>query len=264
MNEVNKTLYIPLYGKAQVSKKGIILQDKTAERIWEQEGFQLKGKAKSKWLTYYMGMRAAVFDEWLWQKIKEFPDAMILHVGCGMDARVERIHSTTNIWYDIDFPSVIQERGKYYQESAIYHMLPADAGETEWIGKLPETECVIVVMEGVSMYLEVLRLQEFLKALHKRFKKVFLLMDCYTVFAAKASKYKNPVKDVGAMIVSGIDQPKELECEEGIHFVKEWDMTPKEKINELPSKEQWFFQLMFGGKMAKKIYRLFEYELTVS
>ena len=28
MNNVNKTLYIPLYGKAYVSHKGIILNDK--------------------------------------------------------------------------------------------------------------------------------------------------------------------------------------------------------------------------------------------
>ena len=34
MNEVNKTLYIPLYGKTQISKKGIILHDPMAERIW--------------------------------------------------------------------------------------------------------------------------------------------------------------------------------------------------------------------------------------
>ena len=33
MNEVNKTLFIPLYGKSQVSKKGIILKDPAAERI---------------------------------------------------------------------------------------------------------------------------------------------------------------------------------------------------------------------------------------
>ena len=31
MENVNKTLYIPLYGKAFVSKKGIILTDKMAE-----------------------------------------------------------------------------------------------------------------------------------------------------------------------------------------------------------------------------------------
>ena len=62
MDNVNKTLYIPLYGKAYVSKKGIILRDPKAEVIWAAEGFPLKGKSKSKWLAYYMGMRAAVFD----------------------------------------------------------------------------------------------------------------------------------------------------------------------------------------------------------
>lgn len=33
MDGVNKTLYIPLYGKAKVSKKNIILKDPTAEYI---------------------------------------------------------------------------------------------------------------------------------------------------------------------------------------------------------------------------------------
>ncbi len=49
MNGVNKTLYIPLYGKSYVSKKGLFLDDKKAEEIWEAEGFALKGKSKSKW-----------------------------------------------------------------------------------------------------------------------------------------------------------------------------------------------------------------------
>jgi hypothetical protein len=48
MNNVNKTLYIPLYGKALVSKKGIILNDKKAEEIWQNQNFKLKGKSKSK------------------------------------------------------------------------------------------------------------------------------------------------------------------------------------------------------------------------
>lgn len=63
MDSGNKTLYIPLYGKAAVSRQGILLHDPKAEEIWAEVGFPLKGKAKSKWLTYYMGMRAAVFDK---------------------------------------------------------------------------------------------------------------------------------------------------------------------------------------------------------
>ena len=51
MNNVNKTLYIPLYGKAYVSKRGILLDDKKAEEIWAAESFSLKGKSKSKWLA---------------------------------------------------------------------------------------------------------------------------------------------------------------------------------------------------------------------
>ena len=52
MNNVNKTLYIPLYGKSYVSKRGIILNDTKAEEIWQAEGFPLKGKAASKWLAF--------------------------------------------------------------------------------------------------------------------------------------------------------------------------------------------------------------------
>ena len=32
MNGVNKTLYIPLYGKAYVSRRGLLLEDKKAEK----------------------------------------------------------------------------------------------------------------------------------------------------------------------------------------------------------------------------------------
>ncbi len=46
MSAVNKTLYLPLYGKAMVSREKIILKDPMAEMIWEKEGFDLKGKTE--------------------------------------------------------------------------------------------------------------------------------------------------------------------------------------------------------------------------
>ena len=117
MNNVNKTLYIPLYGKAYVSKKGVILHDEKAEKIWDAEGFELKGKARSKWLAYNMGMRSAVFDQWLKQQMDLDSGAVIIHIGCGMDSRVLRVGTGQHAWYDIDFPDVIRERKRYYEES---------------------------------------------------------------------------------------------------------------------------------------------------
>ena len=90
MNNVNRTLYIPLYGKAYVSRKNIILNDKKAEELWDLADITLKGKSKSKWLAYYMAMRSATYDDWAKQEISKNPDAVVLHIGCGLDSRVER------------------------------------------------------------------------------------------------------------------------------------------------------------------------------
>ena len=128
MDQVNKTLYIPLYGKAYVSKKGILLRDPDAQRIWDTAGIPLKGKSASKWLAYNMGMRSAVFDSWLREKLT--PDAVVLHLGCGLDSRCSRV-ACENMWYDVDFPAVIDERRRHFAESGTYRMIGADLRRSE-------------------------------------------------------------------------------------------------------------------------------------
>ena len=258
MNNVNKTLYIPLYGKAYVSKKGIILNDKKAEEIWSAEGFELKGKSKSKWLAYYMGMRSAVFDKWLWEEMKKDSDAVVLHIGCGMDSRVIRVGKDGHEWYDIDFPTVIEERKKYYAEDDFYHMVEADVRQQNWLETVPKAKHAIIVMEGVSMYFEPQELKVVLEQISEHFETVNLLMDCYTTMAAKASKYKNPINDVGVTQVYGLDEPRALECNSLI-FVKEHEMTPDVFINELEGIEKAIFKKLYSGGIAKKMYRMYEY-----
>ena len=259
MDGVNRTLYIPLYGKASVSRRGILLHDPKAEEIWAEAGFPLKGKAKSKWLSYYMGMRAAVFDQWLIAQMEELPGAAVIHIGCGLDSRVCRIGTGGHAWYDVDLPEVIWERRKYYKESVEYHMLSADVRDTTWLDAIPGGTDAIVVMEGVSMYLRREELLGLLASLTKRFGRLALLMDCYTVFAAKASKYKNPVNEVGVTKLYGVDDPQELEQGNGLLFRREHELTPEELIGRLPGGDRTFFALLFAGSAAKKIYRLFEF-----
>ena len=259
MDSVNKTLYIPLYGKAAVSRRGILLRDPKAEEIWAESGFSLKGKAKSKWLTYYIGMRAAVFDQWLTAQMEELPGAAVIHIGCGLDSRVCRIGTGGHAWYDVDLPEVIGERRKYYKESVEYHMLSADVRDTTWLDAIPGGTDAIAVMEGVSMYLRREELLGLLASLAVRFGRVALLMDCYTVFAAKVSKYKNPVNEVGVSQLYGVDAPRELERGNGLLFRREHEMTPAELIDKLPGGDRTFFALLFAGGAAKKIYRLFEF-----
>ncbi len=260
MNNVNKTLYIPLYGKAFVSKKGIILQDKKAETIWESEKFPLKGKSKSKWLAYYMGMRSAVFDKWLIEKLNEYPNCVVLHLGCGLDSRIERINPPATHWYDVDFDTVIEERKRHYRETDFYHMVGADVKDDAFIDALPQSESAIVVLEGISMYLTNDELKRTLTKLNDKFSHLFVLMDCYTPLAAKLSKIRNPIKDVGVSKVFGIESSKILEENTGLLFVKERELTPSFLIDELHGFEKFIFKSVYAGKTSKKLYKLYEYQ----
>ena len=256
MNEVNKTLYSPLYGKATVSQKGIILNDQSAEIIWAKESFELKGKSKSKWLAYYMGMRSRVFDDWTKEKIAENPNATVIHIGCGLDSRIERV-GYADRWYDVDFPEVIAERRKYFRDSDSYIMLCADVRESGWLNSL-SGNTAIVIMEGVSMYLTQDEMARLFSNIWGRFEKVYLLMDCYTSFAAKMSKIKNPINDVGVTQVYGMDDPAALTMT-GMEYKGELDMTPDYLINELSGMERAIFKSVYGGSASKKLYRLYEY-----
>ena len=259
MNIVNKTLYIPLYGKSCVSKKGLFLDDKKAEEIWEAEGFALKKKSKSKWLAYYMGVRSAVFDEWLKQQMTELQDAVIIHIGCGMDSRSIRVGTEKHKWYDVDFSEVIEERKKYYTDTNNYKMIAGDARDCKWLTTIKENHSAIVVMEGVSMYLTVEDMRNLTDSLCAHFEKIALLVDCYTSFAAKMSKHGNPINDVGVNEVYGIDAPDAYQSEK-IAFVKEYTMIPQKYIDELKGFERLVFAKIYASGFSKKLYRLFEYK----
>ena len=259
MNSINKTLYIPLYGKSYVSKRGLFLNDKKAEEIWEKEGFSLKGRSKSKWLAYYMGVRSAVFDEWVKRQMIAMPNAVVIHIGCGMDSRAIRVGTQNRKWYDVDFSEVIEERKRYYAQTDDYQMIAGDARTSDWLTVIKENKSAIVVMEGVSMYLTVDEMQNLADSLCSHFESILLLVDAYTSFAAKMSKRRNPINDVGVFEVYGIDKPQAYQTEK-LAFIKEYTMIPQKYIDELKGFERFIFAKLYAGGLSKKLYRLFEYQ----
>ena len=258
MNEVNKTLYIPLYGKSFVSKKGMILSDTKAEEIWSKEGFELKGKSKSKWLAYNMAMRARVFDDWTEKMLKETPDAVVIHIGCGLDSRCLRVKQEYKLWVDCDFTDVLDIRRHYYEESDSYRMMTLNATDTERIKALPDAGAAIVVLEGLSMYLTNDELRNLIAALQAKYQRISVLMDVYTEFGARASEKKNPINDVGVTKTYGVDDIDGLLEGTGVKKIAERSFTPAQLIDELKPAEQCFFKMLFTGKTYRKVYRLYE------
>lgn len=260
MNEVNRTLFIPLYGKSKVSKQKIILNDPDAEMIWEAEGFPVSGKSASKWLAYNMAMRARVFDDWTDSMLEQDPEALVLHVGCGLDSRCRRVKQPYTLWCDCDFPDVIEARRQYYEETDRYQMKAVDASDPRQVRSLPDSDAAIVLLEGLCMYLTTEQLHGFFRALQDKYQRLHVLMDVYTEFGAKASRYGNPVNDVGVSQVYGIDDPSKILEGLQIRFVGEHSFTPEALVSELRLSERAFFKLLFTDRTYRKYYRLYELE----
>ena len=259
MDGISRTLYIQLYGKAKVSRMGIILNDKSAEEIWEKNPVSLGKRSKSKWLAYFIAMRARQFDDWAKMQLADHPDAIVLHIGCGLDSRIKRINGYDYPWYDIDFPDVITERCRFFAESRNYKMRSGDASSLEWLSGINFDGTAVIIMEGVSMYLAPDTLKGLFAAVAHHFSGIHLLMDVYTKLGVQMSKIKNPIKEVGAAQIYGMDIPDIFDTY-GFNYIREHSMTPTKLVNELQGFEQFVFRKLYGGNLTRKIYRLYEYQ----
>lgn len=63
LNNESKTLFIPLYGKAMMSKNNLFINDPKAEEIISKVKFNFEDLKQSKWLSMYMALRAKIIDE---------------------------------------------------------------------------------------------------------------------------------------------------------------------------------------------------------
>ena len=112
------------------------------------------------------------------------------------------------------------------------------------------------------MYLPPEELQALLVRLNDHFSNLTMLMDVYSSFAARASRWQNPINDVGVRSVYGHDDPEALTQGTGLSFVTSHDMTPEDLIAQLPPREQTLFRKLYAGRTSRKLYKLWEFSGT--
>jgi len=100
------------------------------------------------------------------------PDAVVVHIGCGLDSRFERVAERNSQveWYDLDLPEVIELRRKLFgDEGERHHLLGCSVLEEPWMEALSAhrqrpflflAEVVLVYLEGAQVKSLVLRLRD--------------------------------------------------------------------------------------------------------
>lgn len=260
LNNESKTLFIPLLGKAIMSKQGLFLKDIKAEEIISKMDYDFKSLKQSKWLSMYMSLRALLIDELCNKYISKHPNLTVIHLGCGLDSRCIRVNNNYNIWYDVDYENVINLRKEFYETNSKYKMLGSSVLDYNWLNKINNFNEVLIIAEGLTMYLEKEEIQELLNQINKKFKNVYLIFDAYTNKGVKASKIKNPVNKMNAKIKYGFDSTHEfLSLNSNLNHVKTHSIRKEE--NNLKGLTKFIFNNLYCGKISDSLYRIYEFEL---
>ncbi len=261
-----ETLFIPLHGKSLMSKAGQLIADRTAERIVDSVDYDFSKNKMPKGLQLYMAIRACILDDYANRFIQAHADAVVIHLGCGLDARCERVARKPGAWYDLDFPDVIAVRRQFYPESEGYHMIASDAVELSWLDRIERKDApTLVIAEGMTMYLTEAQIRALVLALRDRFEHAELVFDAYSVGSVKLSKRHNPVNKMGAVIRWGLDDPAVIErFGAGIRHLETRYFTNYPGLRSLPFKSRLLFSALYKNPIVKNMYRIYAFGLKRS
>ena len=261
LNNESKTLFIPLYGKALMSKRKLFINDPKAEEIIGNIDFNFEELKQSKWLSMYMAARARILDEITSEFIARKPNATVIHLGCGLDSRCLRVNESFNKWCDIDYPNVIELRKRFYAENDKYRMIGKSVTDLSWLNEIEaDNSNILIVAEGLTMYVSEDEIQQLLKGINERFGNATILFDAYSRQAVKSSKIKNPVNQMSASVKWGMNTPDDFnKLNPNLEFIREYLIKHKE--DNLRGITKFIFENLYCGKISESLYKIYEFEL---
>jgi O-methyltransferase involved in polyketide biosynthesis len=158
-----------------------------------------------------VAIRTAHFDNWTRQFLAVHHEAVVLHVGCGLDARVYRVEPGPGVrWYDIDYPEVIGLRERIYPGRTNYRMLPASVTDPAWLADIPTDRPALFLGEGLTMYLTKNDGLALLRRVVNRFTSGELQFDAFNTFGIRTQWINAVVRRSGSKLHWGIDSPSDI------------------------------------------------------
>lgn len=136
-----------------------------------------------------VALRAKQLDEWAADFLHRHPDATVVQLGCGLDSRTFRLDLPAGVrWFDLDYPEVIKLRRQLYPEAAGYHTIGTSVTDPGWLEETPTERPVLIIAEGLLMYLSESDIMRLLQRLADRFSTGEMLFDGLAPWVVRLSQ----------------------------------------------------------------------------
>jgi O-methyltransferase involved in polyketide biosynthesis len=256
-----ETLLITLYAKAQPGNP--LLFDPTAWEILGRVDYDFARLHVPYKTVVLICQRAKKLDTVTQDFLGEHPGGVVLQLGCGLDSRLSRVDDGRVNWYDLDMPPVVELRRRFFTDSERHHMIAASVTDLDWVDTVASGgRPVLVVAEGLLMYLDEADVRRLVLRLHEAFPGCRLIADVFSRLTARSATSHPSLKYTGATIGWGMDDPRELEAwAPGLRLLEEWYFSDDPDLARLSFGYRVAYRLAGAFKMVQRAHRIVYYQL---
>jgi len=257
---VPETLFIPLYHRAQESQRpDAMLKDDTAVEILHKLDFDFSRLKLQKHDIVALILRVREFDRFARDFLATRPDGVIVHIGCGLDTRFERVDNGRVEWFDLDLPEVIDLRRQLIgDEGGRYHLISCSVLDPAWIEKVNALKLrpFLFIAEGVLPYFEEEQVKWLVKILQSTFPGADMVFDAHTPWVIWGDNLQLKFSKISARLRFGLKHGRDVETwSPGIRILEEWHYYGTDEPRVRP------FRFMYTISFIRNSTGIFHYQL---
>jgi O-methyltransferase involved in polyketide biosynthesis len=227
LNNVAETLLITLYARAVESHRSdALIKDEKAVAIVRQMDCDFSRLRLHGHDEIAVILRMRKFDLHAREFLNRNPHAVVVHIGCGLDTRFERVDNGRVEWFDLDLPEVIDLRRKLIGgEGERYHLLSGSVFNEAWLDKVRFylQRPFLFLAEGVLPYFETAQVRSLVLSLRDHFPGAELVCDAHTPLIIWADNLHLAFAKIKARLRWGLKHGKDMESwGAGISMLEEW------------------------------------------
>ena len=257
---VSETLLIPLYIRAmETQRPDAMLRDEKAVAMVKTINYNFSRIKLQGHDEVALILRLREFDRFAQDFLAVHPESTVIHSGCGLDTRFERVDNGRVEWYDLDLADVIDLRRKLIrEEGGRYHLLSGSVFDLGWLEAVKEhrQRPFLFIAEGVFPYFEEAQIKSLVLRLQKEFPGAELVCDAHTPFVIWADNLQLAFSKINARLRWGLKHGKDVErWGGGISMLEEWFYFGTDEPRVRPFR--WMRRIPLMGKSTG----IFHYQL---
>ena len=190
LSGVPETMLQTVYARAKESMGRGVIRDRKAEEIIGSLDYDFSLADKDTAMHSGVIARTIVLDHLVGTWLGKNPGAVVVNIACGLDTRCYRMNGYSH-WYNLDLPETISVREKLLPEKGEISQIAMSAMEN-W-GALVENEDspVLVIIEGLTMYLSESDVKRIFAVVADRFNKATVFVETMNPMIVKHFKEKS-------------------------------------------------------------------------